>query len=86
MIYRKTQYPNIPPIPPAPPDDAEDDADVPSVPDDTDDLDYKTPFPPPRKRKRDESDLSKAMDELNMVLMHIHGITPEEADERGRKG
>ena len=45
--YRKTHYANNPLIPPAPPDDA----DVLSGPGDTDDLDYKTPFPPPRRRK-----------------------------------
>ncbi|KAI9509588.1 hypothetical protein F5148DRAFT_1186323 [Russula earlei] len=29
-----------------------------------------------------ESDLAKAMDELNTVLMYIHGISPEEAADR----
>jgi len=34
---------------------------------------------------RDESELAKAMDELNVVLMYIHGITPEVAAERRQK-
>ncbi|KAH9965165.1 hypothetical protein BC827DRAFT_1126603 [Russula dissimulans] len=58
-------------------------------PDDSADPDYE----PPRSRKphhsstrrRDESDLGKAMDELNMALMYIHGITPEMAAERREK-
>jgi hypothetical protein len=41
--------------------------------------------PSTRTRRRDESDLAKAMDELNVFLMHIHGITPEEAAERRQK-
>jgi hypothetical protein len=71
--YRQTHYANITPLPPAPQDDLDD-------PDD-----YKSPEPGKRYRRRDESDLSKAMDELNMVLMYIHGITPEEAAERRQK-
>ncbi|KAI9450077.1 hypothetical protein F5148DRAFT_987257 [Russula earlei] len=35
--------------------------------------------------RRDESDLAKAMDELNMVLMLFHGIKPEEVAERRQK-
>ena len=37
------------------------------------------------RTRRDESDLSKAMDTLSMHLMYIHGITPEEAAERRQK-
>ena len=49
------------------------------------------PLPEPGKhypstRRRDESDLSRAMDELNMVLMYVtRGITPKEAAERRQK-
>jgi hypothetical protein len=43
------------------------------------------PFPRGPPTARDESGLSKAMDELNVFLMHIHGITPEEAAERRQK-
>ena len=35
--------------------------------------------------RRDESRLAKAMDELNLFMMHIHGITPEEAAKRREK-
>ncbi len=79
--YRKTHYANIPPLTPAPPDDT----DFTSGPDDPNDPDYKPREPRKRYRRRDESDLSKAMDELNMVLMYMHGITPEEAAERRQK-
>jgi hypothetical protein len=45
--------------------------------------------PPPRSRKRytptRRSGLEEAMDELNMVLMYMHGITPEVAAERRQK-
>ncbi len=82
--YRKTHYANIPPLTPAPPDDP-DDPDFTSGPDDPNDPDYKPREPRKRYRRRDESDLSKAMDELNMVLMYMHGITPEEAAERRQK-
>jgi hypothetical protein len=85
--YRQTHYANITPLPPAPQDDLDDtdNPDVASGPDDPDDPDYKPPEPGKRYRRRDESDLSKAMDEFNMVLMYIHGITPEEAAERRQK-
>ena len=49
------------------------------------------PLPEPGERylstkRRGESDLSKAMDELNMVLMYVtRGITPKEAAERRQK-
>ena len=69
--YRKEHYVDIPP-PPAPADDTGD----------TDkDPDYKSPQP----RKRKKSGLEETMDELNMVLMYMHGITPEMAGERRQK-
>jgi hypothetical protein len=75
--YRKTHYADIPSLPRAPPDDT-------SGPVDPNDPDYK--LPGPRKcYRRDESDVAKVMDELNVVLMYIHGITPEEAAERMQK-
>jgi len=45
------------------------------------------PPPPsaPRKRHPRRSGLEETMDELNMVLMYIHGITPEMAAERRQK-
>jgi hypothetical protein len=74
--YREEHYADITPLSsPSPP------------PDDTDD----TVHPPePRRQRytstrRDESDLAKAMDELNMILMYIHGTTPEVAAERRQR-
>jgi hypothetical protein len=53
------------------------------------DSDYKLPEPGERytsTRRRDDGDLSRAMDELNMVLMYVtRGITPNEAAERRQK-
>jgi hypothetical protein len=67
--YRDKYYVNIPPLPSS------------AAPDeDRKDLDYH----PPRKRPK-RSDLEESMDELNMVLMYIHGITPEMAAERRQK-
>jgi len=44
------------------------------------------PAPPPRKRYTSRrSGLEETMDELNMVLMYMHGITPEMAAERRQK-
>ena len=46
------------------------------------------PPPPSDPRKRHtprRSGLEETMDELNMVLMYIHGITPEMAAERRQK-
>jgi hypothetical protein len=92
--YRESHYANIPPHSPAPPDDPDDTsgpkADDPNNPtysssqDGGDDTDVTTK-PPKRYKRRDESDLSKAMDKLNVFLMYIHGITPEEAAERRQK-
>lgn len=78
--YHEEHYAQILPLPRAPADDT-DDTDVTSRPDD--------PTEPQKRftstRRRDESDLAKAMDELNMVLMYIHGFMPEMAAERRQK-
>ena len=71
--YHIEHYAQIPP-PLVPPDDI----------DDTD-SDYK-----PHKRRKPytstrRSGLEETMDELNMVLMYMHGITPEMAAERRQK-
>ena len=54
-------------------------------PDDRSDSDHN----PPGERKRHtptrRSGLEETMDELNMFLMYIHGITPEMAAERRQK-
>ena len=68
--YRIEQYAQIPP-PCAPPDDINDT-----------DSDYKL-----HKRRKPytstrRNGLEETMDELNMVLMYMHGITPEMAAER----
>jgi len=79
--YRDQYYAQIRPLPPSSPDV---DSDVPSGPDDGNDTDY-----PPVRRKHHASTrrggLEETMDELNMFLMHIHGITPEMAAERNQK-
>ncbi|KAI0288752.1 hypothetical protein BC826DRAFT_1035981 [Russula brevipes] len=82
--YREEHYAQIQPLP----RDPSDDTDYTSGPDD----DPTDPdcIPESRKRypsttRRDESELAKAMDELNVVLMYIHGITPEVAAERRQK-
>ena len=79
--YRNKHYAQIPPRSRASPDDIYD-TDVTSGPDDPDDPDYK-----PRKRylPTKKSGLEEAMDELNMVLMYVNGITPEMAAERRQK-
>jgi len=82
--YRKIHYANIKPPSRAPPDDTDDASD----PGETSGTEYqprRTLKSGPRERKRDESDLAKAMDELNVVLMYIHGITPGEAAKRRQK-
>jgi hypothetical protein len=43
------------------------------------------PRVPPDDTVCDESDLAKAMDELNFVLMYLYGITPKKAAERRQK-
>ena len=74
-------YAQIPPTSSAPPGGI-DDTDVTSGPDDPNDSDHK-----PRKRhtRTTRSGLEETMDELNMFLMHIHGITPEMAAERRQR-
>jgi len=45
-----------------------------------------TPLPPtPPDDTDDESEMAKAMDELNVLLMAINGTTPEEVAERRQK-
>ncbi|KAH9965207.1 hypothetical protein BC827DRAFT_1382322 [Russula dissimulans] len=82
--YRDKHYAQITPLPPPPPQDTDDTDD----PDDPTGPDYHPPEPRRQRytsTRRDESDLAKAMDELNMVLMYIHGITPEVAAERRQR-
>ncbi|KAN0103821.1 hypothetical protein V8E52_011597, partial [Russula decolorans] len=84
--YRDEHYAQIsPPPPPPPPSSQDDDTDVTPGPDDLNDPNYE-PLPS-RKRYTPtrRSGLEEAMDELNMFLMHIHGITPEMAAERNQK-
>ena len=59
--------------------------DVTSGPDDPNDSDYKPPKPRKRLTPTRRSGLEETMDELNMILMYIHGITPEIAAERRQK-
>ena len=81
--YRKENYAKIPPLPRSPPDDTEDNT---PVPDDPTDTDYNPTKQKHYKATTDESELARAMDELNMFLMCVtHGITPEEAAERRQK-
>jgi hypothetical protein len=81
--YHNEHYAQIPPPTPAPPDDT-DGTDVTSGPDDHKDSHYKPrKLYPPTPRAR--SGLEETMDELNMFLMRIHGITPEMAAERRQK-
>ena len=84
--YRQTHYAQIPPPPRRDPpldftDDSSPEQDNPT------DRDYQLES---RKRytstrRGDESVLGKTMDELNMVLMYLHEITPEVAAERRQK-
>jgi hypothetical protein len=82
--YHDEHYAQIPPSPPTP-SSQDDDTDVTPGPDDLNDPNYE-PLPS-RKRYTPtrRSGLEEAMDELNMFLMHIHGITPEMAAERNQK-
>ena len=82
MAYRKKHYAQIPPSIPAPPDV---DTDVTSGPDDPNDTDYKPPKPRKRHAPTRRSGLEDTMDELNLLLMYFHGITPEMAAERRQK-
>jgi hypothetical protein len=81
--YRNEHYAQIPP-PPSRPFSPED-TDVPSGPDDPKDADYIPTKPRKPYRSTRRSGLEETMDELNMFLMHIHGITPEMAAERNQK-
>jgi len=67
--YCNHHYAQIPALPPTPPDDTGHDA-------------WKRH---PSTRGRDDSELAKAMEELNVLLMHINGTTPEEVAERRQK-
>jgi hypothetical protein len=84
ITHRFRHFPTLP-------DDTEyvDDTDhAPEPDDDASDSDY-IPGADAWKRhtsiRRDESELAKAMDELNVFLMHINGTTPEEVAERRQK-
>jgi hypothetical protein len=68
--YRNEHYAQIPP-PSAPPDDK--------------DSNYNPPKPRNTRTSTRRSGLEETMDELNMVLMYMHGITPEMAAERRQK-
>ncbi|KAI0289867.1 hypothetical protein BC826DRAFT_1106805 [Russula brevipes] len=82
--YRSDHYSHIPPHPPTPAcaDDTDQD-------DDTNDSDYISGADARKRhtstRRRDESGMAKAMDELNVLLMRINGTTPEEVAERKQK-
>ena len=82
--YRNEHYAQIPPRPSSPPDGI-DDTDVTSGPDNRNDSDYKPRQPRKRYTRTRRSGLEETMDELNMVLMYMHGITPEMAAERRQK-
>jgi hypothetical protein len=86
--YRNEHYASIKSSGRAPPDDTDDT--FTSEPDDYNGSDYdpnepRTPKSSPRIRRRVESGLAKTMDELNVFLMRIHGITPEEVIKRREK-
>ena len=70
--YHEKRYADILP-PPHPPDDNDNSPEL------------GDPDPPRRyisATRRDESRLAKAVDELKLFMMDIHGITPEEAAKR----
>ena len=81
--YRNEHYAQIP-LPPSRPF-SPDDTDVTSGPDDCNDADYIPPKSRKNYRSTRRSGLEETMDELNMFLMYIHGITPEMAAERNQK-
>ena len=81
--YCNEHYAQIPPPRPRPP--SPDDTDVASGPDDRNNADYIPTKPRKPYRSTRRSGLEETMDELNMFLMYIHGITPEMAAERNRK-
>jgi hypothetical protein len=76
--YRNEHYAHIPPLPPSSPD-------VTSGPDYPDDAGYKPSKPRKHYPSTRRGGLEETMDELNMVLMYIQGITPEMAAERNQK-
>jgi hypothetical protein len=78
--YRDKHYKGIPPL----------HTDEPEEPDDPNDEIYdphqsQKRYTQARRRDEHESDLAKAMDRLNRYVMHIRGITPEEAAQRRQK-
>lgn len=75
--YRNTHYVTIPLLSPQ-----TDDTDVTSRPDDPNDSEY---IPQEHYRSTRRSGLEEAMDELQIFLMNICGITPEMAAERRQK-
>jgi hypothetical protein len=81
--YRNEHYAQIPP-PSAPPDDIYD-TDVTSGSDDPKNSNYNLPKPRNTRTSTRRSGLEETMDELDMVLMYMHGITPEMAAERRQK-
>ena len=78
--YRNEHYVKIPPL--SPQTDDTDDTDVASGPDDPNDSEY---IPQEHYLSTRRSGLEEAMDELQMFLMNICGITPEMAAERRQK-
>jgi hypothetical protein len=82
--YRNKHYAEIQPLPPAPRDYI-DDINVSSGSDDPNDGDYKPSPKSKRHTPTGRSGLEESMDELNMFLMYIHGITPEMSAERRQK-
>jgi hypothetical protein len=81
--YRKKNYLRIKPHTPSLPDDIDD-----AIPesDHSTDLDYNPADSQQKRYKRkDESGMGKAMDELNLILMLVSGTTPEQVAERREK-
>jgi len=82
--YRTEHYAHIPVLSHKPPSNDSDDAPEPDEPRDTD-----HPTPASRQRRytstRTGDVMAKAMDELNLVLMHLSGTTPEEVANRRKK-
>ena len=72
--YREEHYANIPPRLYGQPDDCNDS-----------DAKYNLYKHLPRKRPRRKSGMEETMDELNIFLMYLHGITPERAAESRQK-
>ena len=81
--YRNEHYAQIPLLPPRP--SSPDDTDVTSGPDGPNDAEYIPAKSRNHYRSTRRRGLEETMDELNMFLMYIHGITPEMAAERRQK-